>query len=80
MTVDEEEFSSSNNSEFLEDFTQIGMYLSQADVDEWLASDSNDVGYEDLDDAEIVQLVLGESEDDNTQSDDEEECEALVTH
>ena len=42
--------------------------------------DSNDVGYEHLDDAKIVQLVLVKSEDDNTQSDDKEECEAPVTH
>ena len=79
MIVDEEELSFSNNSEFLENCTQIGMCLSQADVDEWLASDSNDVRREHLDDAEIVQLVLGESEDDNTRSDDEE-CEPPATH
>lgn len=64
-----------NNSEFLNDFRSLGEDLVETDVAEWIESDSQDLGYEHLDDDAIVDLVLGQDQEGVTQPDSDDDVE-----
>ena len=78
-----EETSFDNNppdSEFVEDFRRLGEDLAERDIAEQLESDSQDLGYEHLDDDAVVDLVLECDLEGTTQpdSDDDETVHATA--
>jgi len=59
-------------AEFLADFQQMGQSLTEQDVEDWLDSDRNDLGYEHLDSDGIVNHATGEL---SGEQDSIEECD-----
>ena len=77
-----EETSLDNNppdSEFVEDFRRLGEDLAERNIAEWLESDSQDSGYEHLDDDAIVDLVLSSDLEGTGQPDSDDDEPAHET-
>ena len=67
---------------FLTDFQQMGHDLTEQDIRDWLWADSDDLGYEHLDDDSLVNHVAGSSNDEvdgDNESDDGDPSEISTT-